>query len=113
MTDAATSWANASWTRIVQVLTADAERSGSVFGFAPVVAPEATGSFLSAEGHASGPSDTANIVVSAGPGDESRRRSKALGVLHVGPSPQAVFHTGGLRRTADSRRIPQRVTQVG
>ncbi|MGP4050051.1 hypothetical protein ACTWQR_38900 [Streptomyces sp. 2A115] len=42
-----------------------------------------------------------------------RRASHVEGVLDVGPSPQAVFHTGSLRRTADSRRIPQRVMQVG
>jgi hypothetical protein len=49
----ATSWTNASSTRLGEVLTEDAERSGSAFGFAPVVALEATGSVLSAEGHAS------------------------------------------------------------
>jgi hypothetical protein len=35
-----------------------------------------------------------------------------LGVLDGGPSPQAVFQTDGLLRTADSRRIFQRVMQV-
>lgn len=69
---------------------------GSVYGFAPVVALEATGSVLSAEGHASG----------RGPGPV-----KALGVLK-GPSRRAVFQTDGLRRTADGRRIIQRFMQA-
>jgi hypothetical protein len=35
-----------------------------------------------------------------------------LGVLDGGPSPQAVFQTDGLRRTADNRRISQRDMRV-
>ncbi|WP_405467940.1 hypothetical protein [Streptomyces canus] len=99
----------------------DAEGSGSAFGFAPVVALEATGSVLSADGRSSA-HHTTNIVVSAGPGDESRGRSQALGVLDGEPSRRAVFQADGLRRavfqadglrrTADSRRISQRVMQV-
>ncbi|WP_246203533.1 hypothetical protein [Streptomyces tailanensis] len=50
--------------------------------------------------------------MSDGPSDEARGRSKALGVVDGGPSPQAVFPAGGLRRTADGRRVSQRVMQV-
>ncbi|MFI5680270.1 hypothetical protein [Streptomyces cellulosae] len=92
-------------------VTPDVPARLTAFGFDRVIAPETTGSVLSADGTSSA-RHTTDIAVSARPSSEARGRSTASGVLGGGPSPQAVFHTGGLRRTADSRRIPQRVIQV-
>ncbi|WP_329374728.1 nuclear transport factor 2 family protein [Streptomyces sp. NBC_01483] len=96
--------------RLGEVLTEDAEWDGSVFGFAPVVGLEAIASILSADGHASA-HHTTNIVVSEGPGDEARARSKALGVVDGGTVVGGVY-ADDLRRTADGWRISRRVIQV-
>jgi hypothetical protein len=95
--------------RLGEVLTEDAEWDGSAFGFAPVVGLEAITSVLSADGHASA-HHTTNIVVSEGPGDVVRVRSKALGLVD-GIVVSAVY-ADNLRRTADGRRISKRVIQV-
>ncbi|MGX9888727.1 nuclear transport factor 2 family protein [Streptomyces sp. NPDC002276] len=95
--------------RLGEVLTEDAEWDGSVFGFTPVVGLEAITSVLSADGHASA-HHTTNIVVSEGPGDEVRVRSKALGL--VGGTVVSAVYADELRRTADGWRISKRVIQV-
>ncbi|MBK3563582.1 nuclear transport factor 2 family protein [Streptomyces sp. MBT62] len=95
--------------RLGEVLTEDAEWDGSVFGFTPVVGLEAITSVLSADGHASA-HHTTNIVVSEGPGDEVRVRSKALGL--VGGTVVSAVHADELRRTADGWRISKRVIQL-
>ena len=95
--------------RLGEVLTEDAEWDGSVFGFAPVVGLEAITSVLSADGYASA-HHTTNIVVSEGPGDEARVRSKALGL--VGGTVVSAVYADELRRTADGWRISKRVIQV-
>ncbi|WP_327696369.1 nuclear transport factor 2 family protein [Streptomyces sp. NBC_00459] len=95
--------------RLGEVLTEDAEWDGSVFGFAPVVGLEAITSVLSADGHASA-HHTTNVVVSEGPGDEVRARSKALGI--VGGTVMSAVYVDALRRTADGWRISRRVIQV-
>ncbi|MCX5091724.1 nuclear transport factor 2 family protein [Streptomyces sp. NBC_00365] len=95
--------------RLGEVLTEDAEWDGSVFGFAPVVGLEAITSVLSADGHASA-HHTTNIVVSEGPGDGVRVRSKALGL--VGGTAVSAVYADELRRTADGWRISKRVIQV-
>ncbi|MGW2518928.1 nuclear transport factor 2 family protein [Streptomyces sp. NPDC001617] len=96
--------------RLGEVLTKDAEWDGSVFGFAPVVGLEAITSVLSADGHASA-HHTTNIVVSEGPADEARVRSKALGVVDGG-TVISVVYADELRRTADGWRISKRVIQA-
>ncbi|MFJ5305450.1 nuclear transport factor 2 family protein [Streptomyces sp. NPDC088350] len=95
--------------RLGEVLTEDAEWDGSVFGFTPVVGLEAITSVLSADGHASA-HHTTNIVVSEGPGDEVRVRSKALGL--VGGTVVSAVYADELRRTADGWRISKRVIQL-
>ncbi|WP_327432659.1 nuclear transport factor 2 family protein [Streptomyces sp. NBC_01236] len=95
--------------RLGEVLTEDAEWDGSVFGFAPVVGLEAITSVMSADGHASA-HHTTNIVVSEGPGDEARVRSKGLGL--VGGTVVSAVYADELRRTADGWRISKRVIQV-
>ncbi|MFM9692053.1 nuclear transport factor 2 family protein [Streptomyces europaeiscabiei] len=96
--------------RLGEVLTEDAVWDGSVFGFDPVVGLDAITSVLSADGHASA-HHTTNIVVSEGPGDEARVRSKALGVMAGGTVMSAV-HADELRRTDDGWRISRRVIEV-
>ncbi|MPY60461.1 nuclear transport factor 2 family protein [Streptomyces spongiae] len=96
--------------RLGEVLTEDAEWDGSVFGFEPVVGLESIASVLGADGHASA-HHTTNIVVSEGPGDEARVRSKALGVVDGG-TVVSVAYADDLRRTADGWRISKRVIQV-
>jgi hypothetical protein len=80
------------------------------FGFAPAVTLETTGSVLRADGTSSA-RHTTDIAVPARAIGEVRQ-SETSGVLDGGPVPRAVFHTDGLGRTTDSRRIAQRVKRV-
>ncbi|MGW1024422.1 nuclear transport factor 2 family protein [Streptomyces sp. NPDC002577] len=96
--------------RLGEVLTEDAVWDGSVFDFEPVVGLDAITSVLSADGHASA-HHTTNIVVSEGPGDEVRVRSKGLGVVNGG-TVASVVYADELRRTDDGWRISKRVIQV-
>jgi SnoaL-like domain len=54
---------------------------------------------------------TTNIVVSEGPGDEVRVRSKGLGLLEGG-AVASVVYADELRRTDDGWRISRRVIHV-
>ena len=96
--------------RLGEVLTEDAVWDGSAFGFAPVVGLDAITSVLSADGHARA-HHTTNVVVSDGPGDEVRVRSKALGVMEGGTVISAVY-ADELRRTDDGWRISRRAILV-
>lgn len=78
--------------------------------FDPVVGLDAITSIPSAGGHAR-PHHTTDIVVSEGPGDEARVRSKALGVVDGG-TVISVVSADDLRRTADGWRISRRVIEV-
>ncbi|WP_319456959.1 MULTISPECIES: nuclear transport factor 2 family protein [unclassified Mycobacterium] len=93
-----------------ECLTEDAIWDGSVFGFDPVVGVDAIASVLSADGHARA-HHTTNIVVSEGPGDEVRVRSKGLGIMDGGSVVSAVYEDE-LRRTADGWRISRRVIHI-
>jgi len=65
---------------------------------------------LSGPGHAKA-HHTTNIVVSEGPGDEVRVRSKGLGLLEGG-AVASVVYADELRRTDDGWRISRRVIHV-
>lgn len=95
------------WDRLGECLTEDAIWDGSVFGFDPVVGLDAITAVLSADGHARA-HHSMNIVVSEGPGDEVRVRSKGLGVMDGGTVVSAVY-ADELRRTHDGWRISRRV----
>ena len=96
--------------RLGECLTEDAVWDASVFGFEPAVGLHPIASVLSADGHALA-HHTTNVVVSQGPGDEVRVRSKGLGLLADGTVVSAVF-TDDVRRTADGWRISRHVIQV-
>ncbi|TPQ20737.1 nuclear transport factor 2 family protein [Streptomyces sporangiiformans] len=96
--------------RLGEVLTEDAVWDGSAFGFEPVVGLDAITAVLSADGHARA-HHTTNIVVSEGPGDEVRARSKGLGVVGGG-TVISVVHADELRRTDGGWRISRRAIHV-
>lgn len=96
--------------RLGECLTDDATWDGSVFGFDPVVGLDAIAAVLSGPGHAKA-HHTTNIVVSEGPGDEVRVRSKGLGLLEGG-AVASVVYADELRRTDDGWRISRRVIHV-
>ncbi|MFC7263013.1 nuclear transport factor 2 family protein [Streptomyces lutosisoli] len=98
------------WGRLGEVLTEDAVWDASAFGFEPVAGLGAITSVLSADGHARA-HHTTNVVVSDGPGDEVRVRSKGLGVMDGGTVVSAVY-TDEVRRTADGWRISRRAIRV-
>ncbi len=96
--------------RLGECLTGDATWDGSVFGFDPVAGLDAITAVLNAPGHAKA-HHTTNIVVSEGPGDEVRVRSKGLGLLEGG-GVASVVYADELRRTADGWRISKRVIHI-
>ena len=96
--------------RLCEVLTEDAVWDASAFGLQPAVGLDAVTAVLGAEGHARA-HHTTNIVVSDGPGDEARVRSKGLGVVDGGTVISAVY-TDDLRHTADGWRVSKRVIRV-
>ncbi|MFD1544830.1 nuclear transport factor 2 family protein [Nonomuraea guangzhouensis] len=98
------------WGRLGEVLTKDAVWDASAFGFEPVAGLEAITSVLSSDGHARA-HHTTNIVVSEGPGEEARVRSKGLGVMDGGTVISAVY-TDELRRAADGWRISRRAIHL-
>jgi hypothetical protein len=96
--------------RLGECLTEDAMWDSSVFGFDPVVGLAAIATVLNAPGHAKS-HHTTNIVVSEGPGDEVRARSKGLSLL-AGGGVASVVYGDDLRRTDDGWRISRRVIQL-
>jgi hypothetical protein len=92
--------------RLGEVLTEGAVWDASAFGLDPAVGLDAITSVLRADGHARA-HHTTNIVVSEGPGDEARVRSKGLGVMDGGTVISAVY-TDDLLRTPDGWRISRR-----
>lgn len=96
--------------RLGECLTEDAMWDGSVFGFDRVAGLDAITAVLSAPGHAKA-HHTTNIVVSEGPGDEARARSKGLGLLEGG-GVASVVYADDLRRTGDGWRISRRVIHI-
>lgn len=96
--------------RLGECLTEDVSWDGSVFGFAPVTGLAAITAVLAAPGHAKA-HHTTNIVVSEGPGDEARVRSKGLGLLDGG-AVASVVYVDDLRRTGEGWRIARRVIRV-
>jgi hypothetical protein len=96
--------------RLGECLTEDAAWDGSVFGFDPVVGLDAITAVLSAPGHAKA-HHTTNIVVSEGPRDEVRARSKGLGLLENG-AVASVVYADELRRTDNGWRISRRVIHL-
>lgn len=97
--------------RLGECLTEDAVWDASAFGLDRAVGLEAITAVLRADGHARA-HHTTNIVVSDGPGDEARVRSKGLGVMDGGTVISAVY-TDELRHTVDGWRISKRVTRAG
>lgn len=96
--------------RLGECLTDDAIWDGSIFGFEPVVGLDAIATVLSVPGHAKAHHAT-NIVVSEGPGDEVRARSKGLSLLEGG-GVASVVYADDLRRTDAGWRISRRVIQL-
>ncbi|GAB2984806.1 nuclear transport factor 2 family protein [Streptomyces canus] len=96
--------------RLGECLTEDAVWDGSVFGGDPVVGLDAIATFMNAPGHAKA-HHTTNIVVSEGPGDEVRARSKGLSLLEGG-GVASVVYADDLRRTDDGWRISRRVIHL-
>lgn len=96
--------------RFGECLTEDAIWDGSVFGFDPVAGLDSITAVLGAPGHAKA-HHTTNIVVSEGPGDEVRARSKGLGLL-AGGGVASVVYADELRRSGDGWRISRRVIHV-
>ncbi|GGY96330.1 hypothetical protein GCM10010300_45510 [Streptomyces olivaceoviridis] len=96
--------------RVGEVLTEDAVLDAGTFGFDPVVGLDAIASVLSADGHARA-HHTTNVVVSEGPGDKVRVRSKGLGVVDGGAVISAVYEDE-LRRTDDGWRIARHAIHV-
>ncbi|WP_406331602.1 nuclear transport factor 2 family protein [Streptomyces sp. NBC_00203] len=96
--------------RLGEVLTEDAVWDGSAFGFDPVVGLDAITSVLSADGHARA-HHTTNIVVSEGPDDEVRVRSKGLGIVDGG-TVISVVYADEVRRTEDGWRISRRAIHL-
>lgn len=95
--------------RLGECLTEDAVWDGSVFGFDPVVGLDAIATFLNVPGHAKS-HHTTNNVVSEGPGDEVRARSKGLSLLEGGGVAGVV---GGWRVVLDVARPDEPVDDPG
>ena len=98
------------WDRLGECFAADAVFDGSVFGHDPATGLEKITVALSTGKHARA-HHTTNIVVSEGPGDEIRVRSKGLGTQVDGTVVSAVY-ADELRRTAAGWRISKRVIHV-
>ena len=96
--------------RLGECLTEDAIWDGSIFGFEPAVGLDAITTILSVPGHAKAHHAT-NIVVSEGPGDEARARSKGLSLLEGG-GVASVAYSDELKRTDAGWRISRRVIHL-
>ena len=96
--------------RLGECLTEDAIWDGSIFGFEPAVGLAAIATVLNVPGHAKA-HHTTNVVVSDGPGDEVRARSKGLSLLESGVVASVVY-ADDLRRTDAGWRISRRVIHL-
>ena len=96
--------------RLDECLTEDAVWDGSIFGSEPAVGLDAITSFLNVPGHAKA-HHTTNIVVSEGPADQVRARSKGLSLLEGG-GVASVVYADDLRRTDAGWRISRRVIHL-